>query len=61
MKATTILAEEEVEHELRKIIDSMQEALASVPLPERTPEIVMWQTPFYDIKVISFINITEFI
>lgn len=53
MKATTILAEEEVEHELRKIIDTVQETLATVPLMERSLEVVTWQTPFYDIKVIS--------
>lgn len=60
MKATTIFAEEEVEHELRKMIDTVQETLATAPLLERSPEVVMWHTPFYDIKVISFIHVTEF-
>ncbi|RVW35259.1 hypothetical protein CK203_085833 [Vitis vinifera] len=55
VKATTIFAEEEVEHELRKMIDTVQETLATAPLLERSPEVVMWHTPFYDIKDLKYL------
>lgn len=54
VKATSIFLEEEVEYELRLMVDVVKEQLKSVMVPaEGSLRIEMWQpTLFYDIKVI---------
>lgn len=53
MKATHIYTEEEVEYHLHKIMALVQETLLRLPLLEKNPKMMLWQTPFYDIKVSS--------
>lgn len=52
VKATSIYAEEEVEYELRRMLDAVKEALtlATVSSTEACPRMVMWSTPFYGMK-----------
>ncbi|KAF8379290.1 hypothetical protein HHK36_028723 [Tetracentron sinense] len=51
VKATNIFAEEEVEYTLRRMIDIVEDTLSTtVPFPQGSPQIVLWQTPFYDFK-----------
>lgn len=52
MKATNVYAEEEVEYDVRVIMDVVRETLETVYSEERSARLVLWQTPFYDIKVI---------
>lgn len=53
MKATCIFMEEEVEYELRLVMDVVKDQLKSMIVPGSNPRIEIWQTPFYDIKVIT--------
>jgi hypothetical protein len=55
VKATNVFAEVEVEYHLREIIHVVEETLVRMPSFDRSPEIVLWQTPFYDIKVVIFV------
>ncbi|XP_057952772.1 uncharacterized protein LOC131146933 [Malania oleifera] len=50
VKATNIFSEEDVEYDLRKMLDAVKETLATVPFLDDRSGIVLWQTPFYDIK-----------
>ncbi|KAL3000399.1 hypothetical protein AAZX31_09G210700 [Glycine max] len=50
VKATCVFAEQEVEYELRFIIDVVKQRLKSVSVPQGSPRIELWRTPFYDIK-----------
>ncbi|XP_027103928.2 uncharacterized protein [Coffea arabica] len=52
VKATSIYAEEEVEYELRRMLDAVKEALAlaTVSSAEAYPRMTMWRTPFYGMK-----------
>lgn len=40
-----------MEYELRFIIDVVKQRLKSVSVPQGSPRIELWRTPFYDIKV----------
>lgn len=53
VEATCVFAEQEVEYELRLIMDVVNQSLKSVVVPQGTPRIELWNTPFYDIKVDS--------
>ncbi|KAJ4828410.1 hypothetical protein Tsubulata_022862 [Turnera subulata] len=48
VKGTDVFAEEEVEYHLRQMLDVVEETL--VKTPSGTAKIVLWRTPFYDIK-----------
>ncbi|XP_047176191.1 uncharacterized protein LOC124843479 isoform X1 [Vigna umbellata] len=50
VKATCVFAEQEVEYELRLIIDVVKQRLKSVSVPQGSPRIELWQTPFYEVK-----------
>ncbi|XP_015878340.3 uncharacterized protein LOC107414695 [Ziziphus jujuba] len=50
VKATHIYAEEEVEYDLRKVMDIVKETLETLTFAEESPKIVPWRTPFYDMK-----------
>lgn len=50
VKATCVFAEREVEYELRVLIDVVSQHLKSVSVPEGSPTIELWNTPFYDVK-----------
>ncbi|CAK9161064.1 unnamed protein product [Ilex paraguariensis] len=50
VKATTIFAEEEVEYNLCGMMDIVKETLTTASTAEAGPRIVIWNTPFYDIK-----------
>lgn len=54
MKATNVFAEEEVEYNLRQTMDIVEETLLKTPFLDGNPKVVLWQTPFYDIKVVFF-------
>ncbi|XP_057456991.1 uncharacterized protein LOC130747947 isoform X2 [Lotus japonicus] len=53
VKATCVFAEQEVEYELRFLIDVVSQHLKSVSVPEGSPVIELWNTPFYDVKVLQ--------
>lgn len=57
MKATNVYAEEEVEYDVRVIMDVVRETLETVYSEERSARLVLWQTPFYDIKVIIMFDL----
>jgi len=46
-----VFAEQEVEYELRLIVDALKQRLKSVAVPQGSPGIELWQTPFYEVKV----------
>ncbi|XP_042505707.1 uncharacterized protein LOC122082310 isoform X2 [Macadamia integrifolia] len=50
VKATHVFSEEEVEYNLRTVIDIVEGSLSSVTFSWGIPQLVRWQTPFYDIK-----------
>ncbi|XP_073064375.1 uncharacterized protein [Primulina eburnea] len=50
VKASTIFVEEELEYGLCTMVDNVKETLSSVSFAEWNPEIMTWNTPFYDIK-----------
>jgi hypothetical protein len=54
VKATDLYAEEEVEYDLRLMMDAVKEALETVYCQEGSAKVALWQTPFFDIKVIMF-------
>ena len=55
MKAADVFAEVEVEYHLQEIMDVVEETLERMASFDRNPGIVLWQTPFYDIKVVIFV------
>lgn len=57
MKAMNVYAEEEVEYDVRVIMDVVRETLETVYSEERSARLVLWQTPFYDIKVIIMFDL----
>ncbi|GMY07764.1 cryptochrome dash, chloroplastic/mitochondrial [Fagus crenata] len=50
VKATNVYAEEEVEYDIRMVMDIVKETLETVFSREGSARLVLWQTPFYDIK-----------
>ncbi|KAL2550232.1 DNA photolyase [Forsythia ovata] len=48
--ASSIFVEEEMEYELCRMLDIVNETLSTVSFDGRNPEIVKWSTPFYDVK-----------
>uniref|UniRef100_A0A2N9HY98 Photolyase/cryptochrome alpha/beta domain-containing protein n=1 Tax=Fagus sylvatica TaxID=28930 RepID=A0A2N9HY98_FAGSY len=50
VKATNVYAEEEVEYDIRMVMDLVKETLETVFSREGSARLVLWQTPFYDIK-----------
>ncbi|XP_021657901.2 uncharacterized protein LOC110648094 [Hevea brasiliensis] len=50
VKATDIFAEEEVEYHLHKTVVIVEETLVRSPLLDGNPKMMLWRTPFYDIK-----------
>lgn len=55
VKATNIFVEEEVEFGLWRMVEGVKEILDTIPSAEGTPKLVMWNTPFYDMKVLLFL------
>ncbi|XP_039689791.1 uncharacterized protein [Medicago truncatula] len=53
VKATCVFAEQEVEYELCVIMDVVNHRLKSIKVPQGTPRIEMWKTPFYDENVLQ--------
>lgn len=51
VNAACVFAEQEVEYELRLVIDVLKQRLESVNVPQGSPRIELWQTPFYEVKV----------
>lgn len=52
VKATSIFAQEEVEYHLRMMMGIVDETLATTNFEDGKPNMCLWQTPFYDIKVV---------
>ncbi|XWS61020.1 hypothetical protein CRYUN_Cryun07bG0089900 [Craigia yunnanensis] len=50
VKATDVFVEEEVEYEMRQMIGVVKDTLEKSSSSDRNPDIVMWRTPFYDVK-----------
>ncbi|KAL0371587.1 UNVERIFIED_CONTAM: Cryptochrome DASH [Sesamum calycinum] len=50
VQASSIFAEEEVEYELRIMLDIVEESLSTLSLSGENTKILTWNTPFYDVK-----------
>ncbi|KAI3458274.1 hypothetical protein Pfo_014937 [Paulownia fortunei] len=50
VQASSIFVEEEVEYELCVMLDIIKESLSALSFNGGKPKIVMWSTPFYDVK-----------
>ncbi|KAL0304149.1 UNVERIFIED_CONTAM: Pheophytinase, chloroplastic [Sesamum radiatum] len=50
VQASSIFAEEELEYELRIMLDIVEESLSTLSLSEENTKILTWNTPFYDVK-----------
>ncbi|XVE58698.1 hypothetical protein DITRI_Ditri04bG0189700 [Diplodiscus trichospermus] len=50
VKATDVFIEEEVEYEMRQMIGVVKDKLEMLSSLDGNPDIVMWSTPFYDVK-----------
>ncbi|KAH7856202.1 hypothetical protein Vadar_033898 [Vaccinium darrowii] len=50
VKATNVFAEEEVEYDLRRMLDGVGKTLSTMYFPEGNPRFVLWNTPLYNIK-----------
>jgi len=57
VKATNVYAEEEVEYDVRVIMDVVRETLETVYSEGRSARLVLWQNPLYDIKVIIMFDL----
>ncbi|XP_030935151.1 uncharacterized protein LOC115960407 [Quercus lobata] len=53
VKATNVYAEEEVEYDVRVIMDVVRETLETVYSEGRSARLVLWQNPLYDIKTLK--------
>lgn len=54
VKATHIFAEEEVEYEWARLMETVKGNLAALSVEEGSPKFLTWSTPFYDMKVTGF-------
>ncbi|XP_031265865.1 uncharacterized protein LOC116124296 isoform X2 [Pistacia vera] len=59
VKATSIFAEEEVEYHLRMMIGIVDETFATTNFKDGKPNICLWQTPFYDIKNLNDLPVSN--
>ncbi|OMO85847.1 hypothetical protein CCACVL1_09967 [Corchorus capsularis] len=50
VKATDVFVEEEIEYEMRQMIGVVKDTLEMSSSVDGNPDIVMWRTPFYDVK-----------
>ncbi|XWS37699.1 hypothetical protein CRYUN_Cryun19dG0067400 [Craigia yunnanensis] len=50
VKATDVFIEEEVEYKMRQMIGVVKDTLETSSFLYGNPDIVMWSTPFYDVK-----------
>ncbi|KAJ0968529.1 hypothetical protein J5N97_025446 [Dioscorea zingiberensis] len=50
VKATQIFTEEEVEYNLRRIVDTVETSLSDISFSRGSPKLIIWKSPFYDIK-----------
>ncbi|CAA0809566.1 Unknown protein [Striga hermonthica] len=50
VQACRVFVEDEVEYELRAMLDIFKETLSTLSLEEGNLKIVTWTTPFYDVK-----------
>ncbi|CAL1405174.1 unnamed protein product [Linum trigynum] len=50
VKCTNVIAEEEVEYHLVKLVEMVEKTLIGMPILDNNPNIVRWRTPFYDLK-----------
>lgn len=54
MKVTDVFIEEEVEYEMRQLIGVVKKTLETLSSLDWNLDIIMWRTPFYDVKVARF-------
>ena len=52
VNATHVYAEEEVEYELRELMEFTNDSLKVLAFAKEGPKFVLWRTPFYDVEVI---------
>ncbi|XP_021730318.1 uncharacterized protein LOC110697260 [Chenopodium quinoa] len=50
IKATVLFAEEEVEYDMRSLVATVDDSLATDPVLDWNPKIEVWRTSFYDAK-----------
>ncbi|KAL8552576.1 hypothetical protein ACS0TY_001314 [Phlomoides rotata] len=53
VQASSLFVEEEVEYELCAMLDTVKKSLSTLSFKEENPEIVMWSSPFYDVKSLN--------
>lgn len=51
VQASGIFVEEEVEYELRVMVENVKDSVCTLSIKGGNPKIVMWRTPFYDVQV----------
>lgn len=54
VRVANIYTQEEVEYDSRLVIDKVRESLGDVFVEKDRPDITLWSTAFYDIKVYLF-------
>ncbi|KAK3040099.1 hypothetical protein RJ639_027825 [Escallonia herrerae] len=59
VNAASIFAEEELEYDLCKVVDSVKETITTVSYEYENPRILLWHTPFYDIKSLKDLPVTH--
>ncbi|KAJ6849334.1 uncharacterized protein M6B38_270095 [Iris pallida] len=50
VKATHVFVEDEVEYNLRRVVDAVKSSFSSVEFSWGDPNFVFWRTPFYDVE-----------
>ncbi|KAJ7949612.1 Pheophytinase, chloroplastic [Quillaja saponaria] len=53
VKATCVFAEKEVEYDLCLMMDIVKKKLEALTSSEESTKIILWHTPFYDIKLLK--------
>lgn len=53
VQASSIFVEEEVEYELCEMVENVKESLSTSSFNGWNPKILMWSTPFYDVKSLN--------
>lgn len=50
VKATHVFVEDEVEYNIRRVVDGVESSLSAETFPWGGPKFVLWRTPFYDVE-----------
>ncbi|XP_074355151.1 uncharacterized protein LOC141693864 isoform X2 [Apium graveolens] len=59
VKATHIFAEEEVEYDLARLMETVKGNLAALSVKEGSPNFLTWSAPFYDMKNVGDLPVSH--